>query len=110
VLERPGAIAWLWEAGQQLLDGCNEVIERKGLADDICAKPYRWPCLPALWYRQRSAAAQRLMPLLHRELARRGVLLLANHPSHICVEHTHADIAEALHVFEESVSACLKSA
>ena len=105
ILERPGIITWLWEAGQQLIDGFNEILNRKQLIDDICAVPYRWPCLPALWYRRHSEMANRLMPVLHRELAHRGVLLLANHPNFVCVEHTHRDIEDALQIFEDSLSA-----
>ncbi len=108
ILERPGIISWLWEAGQQLIDGFNEILSRKQLVDDICAVPYRWPCLRALWYRQRSETARRLMSVLQRELACHGLLLLANHPSYICVEHTHGDIGDALQIFEDSVSDCLK--
>jgi glutamate-1-semialdehyde aminotransferase len=108
ILERPGVIPWLWEAGQQLIDGFNEILNRKQLIDDVCARAYRWPCLPALWYRQRSEKAKRLMPILHRELASRGVLMLANHPNFICVEHTHDDIGDALQIFEDSLSDCLK--
>jgi glutamate-1-semialdehyde aminotransferase len=109
ILERPGIIPWLWEAGQQLIDGLNEILQRKLLIDDIRARPYRWPCLPTLWYRQHSEKAKRLMPVLHRQLARRGLLLLANHPSYTCVEHTHEDISLALQIFEEAVSDCLQS-
>ena len=108
ILERPGIIAWLWEAGQQLIDGFNEILERKQLIEDVCAMPYRWSCLPALWYRQRSERAKRLMPVLHRELANQGVLLLANHPNYICAEHTHRDIGDALQIFEDSMNHCWK--
>src|SRR5579859_81167 len=108
VLEKPGIITWLWDAGQRLIDGFNEILERKGLLDHICAQAYRWPCLPALRYRQDSEMARHLQTVLPRELTNRGVLLLANHPSFICTEHTTTDIDEALQIFEESVNACLK--
>jgi len=109
ILERSGSLTWLWTAGQLLIDGLNEILNRKQRIDDVCAKPYRWPCLPTLWYRQHSESAKRLMPVLQYELAHRGLLLLANHPSYICVEHTHNDIEKALQIFEDSMNECLKT-
>ncbi|MSP12236.1 MAG: aminotransferase class III-fold pyridoxal phosphate-dependent enzyme [Chloroflexi bacterium] len=107
ILERSGSITRLWELGQKLIDGTNEILNRYRLIEDIQAVAYRWPCMPALWFHQHSERAQNLKSSLINELARHGVLILANHPSFICLEHNKQDVDDTLAAMDAAVLSCL---
>jgi len=107
ILERPKSIPWLWQIGQRLIDGVNEILTRYALIDDIQAVAYRWPCLPYIWFHKRSEKAQRLKPMFYRQLIQRGVLLLANHMNFVCLAHTACDVEDALQIIEDVLVDCL---
>jgi len=107
ILEQPGSIPWLWQVGAELIQGINTILKRYGLLEHIQAVPYRWSCLPALWFRQSSTLAQALQPKLQPILAAQGVLLLLNHPNFTCLAHTHADIEDALERIDTTFKLCM---
>lgn len=107
ILERPTSIPWLWQIGQKLINGINEIMNRLELIDDIQAIPYRWPCMPYILFRSRSERAQRLKPAFHQQLVQRGVLSLANHMNFICLAHTTDDVEDALQIVEDALVDCL---
>ncbi len=107
ILERPTSIPWLWQTGQRLINGTNEILTRYGLIDDIQAVAYRWPCMPYIWFHSHSKRAQRLKAGFYRQLIQRGVLLLPNHMNFICLAHTISDVENALQAIEDSLKDCL---
>lgn len=107
ILKQPGHIEWLWKVGQMLIDGINSILGHYQLLDEISAVPYRWPCLPAVWFRRSSKVGQTLLPHLQEAWTKQGLLLLPNHPNFTCVEHTENDVNKALQHFEAAVSHCL---
>lgn len=99
ILQRPGIVDGLWDRGQQLIAGLNGSLAEHGWGDLVQAVAYRWPCMPALWFRN----AYLLEKKLPKELAKQGVLILANHPSFVCVEHTAEDVEAAIQRFDQTV-------
>ena len=71
--------------GQLLIDGVNDVLNRYGLIDIIKAVPYRWPCMPYIWFLGTSKKAQELKKEFYYKLCQRGILLLANHMNFVCL-------------------------
>jgi glutamate-1-semialdehyde 2,1-aminomutase len=110
ILKRPGNIDWLWKVGQMLIDGINAILGQHHLVDHMSAVPYRWPCLPALWFHQHSKLGQNLLPSLQAAWAMEGLLFLPNHPNFTCVEHTEQDVNKALQHFEVAITRCLSKA
>jgi glutamate-1-semialdehyde 2,1-aminomutase len=101
ILERKVSIPWLQQIGQRLISGINEIFSRRGLSQSIQAVPYRWPCMPYIWFRDRSERTQRLKPEFYRMLANRGVLLLPNHMNFICLAHTSRDVQDVFQAVED---------
>jgi glutamate-1-semialdehyde aminotransferase len=107
ILQRPTSISWLWQIGQRLIEGIDEILSRHRLTDDIQAVAYRWPCMPFIWFHHRSERAQRLKPIFYRRLVQGGVLLLDNHMNSTCLAHTSSDVENALQIIEDAWVACL---
>jgi glutamate-1-semialdehyde aminotransferase len=108
ILERPTSIPWLWQVGQHLIDGINELLNRYNLIDDIQAVPYRWSCMPYIWFHSRSERAQCLKPIFYEQLVQRGVLLLANHMNFVCLAHTVRDVEDTLQAIGDALADCLQ--
>lgn len=103
ILQESNYIEMLWGLGQKLINGLNSLLIERGLEDHIQAVPYQWPSLPAVWLKQKSDFASKLKPILFHHLVKNGVLLLANHPNFICMQHTEKDIQDALDRFEAAL-------
>ena len=82
-------------------------MSRYELSDDIQAVPYRWPCMPYIWFRNGSDKAQRLKLKFYHQLVQRGVLLLPDHMNFVCLAHTIRDVEDTLQMIEDVLVACL---
>ena len=107
ILERPTSIPWLWQVGQYLIDGINQLLNRYSLIDDIEAVPYRWPCMPYIWFHSNSERVQYFKLTFYEHLVKRGILLLANHMNFVCLAHTLLDIEDALQAIDDALVDCL---
>jgi len=103
ILKKPGAVEWLSKIGQMLIDGLNSILDRYNLLNDVSAVPYRWSCLPAIWFHSNSEKAKKLLPILRAAWTDQGLLLLPNHPNFTCLAHTHQDIKDALKRFDTAL-------
>lgn len=103
VLERPDTLPSISKAGGNLIDGVNSALLDHGLFDDVRAVPYRWPCMPFIWFRNASEFAQQIKPVIYQQLLQRRVLWLANHMNFICATHTRRDIEQFVTAFRESL-------
>lgn len=108
ILEQQNSIPWLWQIGQLLIDGVNEILNRYGLIDIIKAVPYRWPCMPYIWFLSTSKKAQELKEEFYYKLCQRGILLLANHMNFVCLAHTIKDIEDTLQAIEDVLQDCFQ--
>jgi glutamate-1-semialdehyde aminotransferase len=88
--------------GAQFISGANAIFESHHLAERLEAVPYRWPCMPFLWFRDDTLLPWR--EAFHRELTHRGLLLLPNHMNFVCLAHTKGDIDDALVKLEQVVA------
>jgi glutamate-1-semialdehyde 2,1-aminomutase len=109
ILEKPDSIPWLWYLGQKLIDGINRILNQHQLIDDIQAVPYRWPCMPYIWFHQNSEIAQTIKPCFYEKLIQRGILLFANHMNFVCLAHSLKDIEETLEIVDSSLKDCLST-
>lgn len=107
ILERPTTIPHLWKIGQRLIDGINGILNRYELGDDIRAVPYRWPCMPFIWFNHNSKRAQILKPVFYRQLVEAGVLFLPSHMSFTCLAHTAHDVDRTLQIMSDVWKDCL---
>jgi glutamate-1-semialdehyde aminotransferase len=96
ILRRPGAIERLEQLGTRLITGINDVLGRNGLIEEVTAVPYRWPCLPYIWFRRHSTRTRELRQSFYERLNERGVLLLSNHMNYVCLAHTDRDLDDTL--------------
>ena len=102
VLQEPESIPTLWKLGQYFIDGINDIFRRCRLERMAMAVPYRWPCMPHIWFRDNSHTAQKFKKHFFQKMVESRVLLLSNHPNFICLEHTEAQIDEVLRRVERS--------
>jgi glutamate-1-semialdehyde 2,1-aminomutase len=104
VLRETDLEATLWRRGRQLIDGLNRAFRRFGVADDMVAVPFHWPCMPYIWFR---GGGSQLRADFHGQLLRRGVLMLPDHMNFVSLAHTAADIEDALTAAEDALGDCM---
>jgi glutamate-1-semialdehyde 2,1-aminomutase len=99
MMAQPESTHHLESLGRCFIDGVNDLLARHRLADQIRAVPYRWPCMPYLWFRD--PATQRWRLEFYRHMATYGVLMLPNHMNFLCLAHTSEDIDEMLQTMDQ---------
>lgn len=107
ILERPGNITRLGQLGERFIEGVNGILNRLGLAEDVRAVAYRWPCMPFIWFRGGLDVSGRMKPEFYRRLSRRGLLMLGDHMNYVCLSHGGGEIDEALQAVEDTLRECL---
>jgi glutamate-1-semialdehyde 2,1-aminomutase len=96
ILERGESQCRLASLGERLLDGINTHLMRFGLLGQVRAVPYRWPCMPYLWFRRNSVWAGGRQQEFYARLAARGVLMLPRHMNFVCLAHSEEDVDQAV--------------
>lgn len=109
ILQREQGPQKLWQTGEQLIDGINEVFERWSCLDNIQTVAYRWPCMPFIWFKSQSEWAQSIKPLFYRNIERGGVLMLPDHMNFTCLTHTEDDISHTVDVVDYAMRSCLRA-
>jgi glutamate-1-semialdehyde 2,1-aminomutase len=87
--DAPRALA---ETGTRLLAGLNAVFAAHGVAAQLRAVPFHWPCMPFLHFPD--GGQDGLRERFYRELVAAGVLMLPEHMNYVCLAHTEDDLAE----------------
>lgn len=108
ILEKPESIPWLWRIGQELIDGINEIVENNGLEEHIQAVPYRWPCMPFIWFREDSKIAQSIKYPFYKKVSEQRVLLFAKHMNFTCLQHSLEDVRETLNRVQSALDHCMQ--
>lgn len=101
ILEQTSAPHYLNHLGQLLIDHLNALFDRFGLGDSVRAVPYRWPCMPFIWFHSPSRYIQDLKAKFYYQTANCGVLLLPKHMSYTCLAHTVQDIERTVQIVED---------
>jgi glutamate-1-semialdehyde 2,1-aminomutase len=107
ILARPGIIEGLAKMGQRFIDGINVVVTDLGLTQHIQAVPYRWPCMPYIWFRSDSEVAGSLKQPFYTSMTSAGHLLLADHMNFMMVAHTEDDVDQTVGAAEQILSGLL---
>ncbi len=95
IFSSDGPTQHLWDLGERLIRGVNQIASRLELSERIRAVPYRWPCMPFLYFCGKDAARWRTA--FFRLLSARHVLILSTHMSFLCFRHRVSDVDEVLH-------------
>ena len=103
ILENKDAIPHIWQTGTALIDGINKILDKYGLLDDVQAVPYRWPCMPFIWFRNHTEKLLNLKKALYPKLVKNGLFLLPNHMNFICYSHSDEDVQDALQIISDAI-------
>lgn len=109
ILERLPDTNHFWEIGNALILNTNRAIDKLGLLHLIKAMPYRWPCLPFLFFTGAPDKVQNFKSMFYEQLVENGLFLLPNHMNFISLSHQYEDIDIAVQKIEQSLDFCLKN-
>lgn len=108
VLEKSNGCLYIDDLGQYFIDGINEICTRYAVFGMIRALPYRWACLPFLYFNEGSTQIQAIKSRFYQSTIMHGLLLLKNHMNFICRDHTKSDIDQALSIIDDAIKECIK--
>lgn len=104
ILMRPSSIPTLHRTGQRIIDGLNDIFARTPLGARVQAVPYRWPCMPFVWFDSALRRSdQEIREDFHSRLAQHGVMFLKDHMSFTCLEHVDDDVDRLLSATEDII-------
>jgi glutamate-1-semialdehyde 2,1-aminomutase len=103
-LKQSAAFEQLALIGHRLIDGLNGVFDRVGLGGSIEAIPYRWPCMPYIWFRAKDDRMRGLKAAFYTRMAARGHLLLADHMNFVMLAHRAEDIDQTIDAAAQTLS------
>ena len=103
ILSEHPNIEYLNKMGRNLIDGMSKIITKLSLDNKMQVVPYRWDCMPYINIIGKKTEKQLIRKRLNKELVKRGLLFLTNHPNFICLAHTNNDIDKALNIFSRTL-------
>lgn len=106
LLESMDAPSVLDRLGAQLITGINAAIIASGLGSHVEAVPYQWNCMPFIRFKGRAQGRQ---VAFINGLTDRGVLMLNEHMSYICMAMTPTDIQRVIVIVHETLNQVLYS-
>ena len=85
--------AQLDELGTHFLSAFNQMTDALGLAAEVQAVPYRWPCMPYIRFTPAtSGMAEELGRSFVSSMLEEGVLLIDDHMNYLCAAHNRDDL------------------
>lgn len=106
ILERGEALRHIWETGEMLKKGSEEILSKHGLGDVMKIVGLA-PMTHFIISDQKGATVNEIKSFLQQECVRRGVLFVGYH--HTSFAHTKEDIEYTLKVYDEVFSLLSKA-
>jgi len=93
-LEQPGVLEGIWEMGERLIDGLNELASRHAVKARAFAMPL--PPMPFMRFEGEGEAVDRLREEFYAEMYAQGILLSWGHVWFVCAAHGPEEIDRTL--------------